>query len=622
MEVDRLSELPDALIHQILSSLNTKERVRTRSLSKRWRGLFSSILTLDYCFRSILGDRFDKGRHCQYYINIVDGLLRLSKPTHVRLLHLDFFIGKATPSIPDQWLPFAAGLSSVTDLVVCLHGYGHWTLNSDRFRPSVLSLFRILSSVRSLTLDQRSLSGFPWPGTPFWGVFKDCYFGCLKSLSLSKVCLSEKDFESMLDLCPPLESIRVDYISRLMLSGRNAYRLKTLDVCVHGDVELGPAVELQFPPLRDDFETTTCVIDEYHPLNHLKTINVMYFSPRKAGMQLIKFLLRRAVVLEKFHVPMLSHQSLEILKSLDDLDFGDHDFERFPGLFDDVKSLNLENFEEPINGTIIAGLRYFRCLEELSKFPAKYLVDIDFKCFPGLFNNIKSLNLHLCDRLRSHSGKPTYGTVVAIVAGLRHFQHLENLSIEYNHLEEQRNGMAITGAMEGYYSLNHLKTIQVRSFCPEEAGMQLLKLLLRSAVVLERFHMSVCSEHAVDIFKYVNDFDLERFPGMFDNVKSLNLYIPSQSVELTNGIIADGLQHFRHLDNIGIFYTGDKRNGRTCAIDGRYALNHLKEINMWFLSGIEEEIQLVEFLLRTAVVLEKIYFILGYGMEAEHVKQV
>ncbi|KAK1310812.1 hypothetical protein QJS10_CPA08g00042 [Acorus calamus] len=270
------------------------------------------------------------------------------------------------------------------------------------------------------------------------------------------------------------------------------------------------------------------------------------------------------------------------MKSMDDLDFGDHDFERFPGLFDDVKSLNLENFEKPINGTIIAGLRYFRCLEELSKFPAKYLVDIDFECFPGLFNNIKSLNLHLCDRRQSRSGKPTYGTIVAIVAGLRHFQQLENLSIEYNHLEERRNGMPITGAMEGDYSLNHLKTIE-----------------------------------------YVNDFDLERFPGMFDNVKSLNLHIPSQSVELTNGIIADGLQHFRHLDQIGIFYAGDKRNGRTCAIDGCYALNHLREINMWYLSGSEEEIQLVEFLLRNAVVLEKIYFdTLPYGLEAEHVKQV
>ncbi|KAK1288612.1 hypothetical protein QJS10_CPB19g00141 [Acorus calamus] len=49
----------------------------------------------------------------------------------------------------------------------------------------------------------------------------------------------------MLDLCPPLESIRVDCMSRLVLSERNAYRLKTLDVCVYGDVEIGPAAELR-----------------------------------------------------------------------------------------------------------------------------------------------------------------------------------------------------------------------------------------------------------------------------------------------------------------------------------------------------------------------------------------
>ncbi|KAK1288611.1 F-box/LRR-repeat protein [Acorus calamus] len=157
MEVDRLSELPDDVIHQILSSLKIKERVQTRSLSKRWRDLFSSIPTLDYCYKSIHGDHYkpndcekNRLRHCQNYIDIVNGLLRLSNPTtHVRLLHLDFFIGKATPPVPDQWLRFAAGLSSIRDLVVCFHcggggGGGRWNLKSDRFRPSVLSLIRIL----------------------------------------------------------------------------------------------------------------------------------------------------------------------------------------------------------------------------------------------------------------------------------------------------------------------------------------------------------------------------------------------------------------------------------------------------------------------------------------------
>ncbi|KAK1310185.1 putative F-box/FBD/LRR-repeat protein [Acorus calamus] len=85
MEVDRLSELPENVIHQILSSLKIKEQ---GTLSKRWRDLFSSIPTLDYCHKSIHGNHYNPNDHeknrlrrCQHYIDIVDGLLRLSNPT-------------------------------------------------------------------------------------------------------------------------------------------------------------------------------------------------------------------------------------------------------------------------------------------------------------------------------------------------------------------------------------------------------------------------------------------------------------------------------------------------------------------------------------------------------------
>ncbi|KAK1310568.1 hypothetical protein QJS10_CPA08g00017 [Acorus calamus] len=212
---------------------------RTPILSKRWKDLFSSFPTLDYCDTSInyIYILSITNNYNQKYIDIVDGLLRLSNATHVRRLHLDFFIGEHTPPIPDHWITFADGISSLTELVVCFRGCGHWNLNSDRIRPS---LVRILSSVQSLKLNFKgtSLSGFPWPGSS-WGGLGGCYFGGLKSLSL------DLHFTSMLNLCPPLESIHVHHMNRLVLSGRNASRLKTLDVGVWEDVELGPARRLQ-----------------------------------------------------------------------------------------------------------------------------------------------------------------------------------------------------------------------------------------------------------------------------------------------------------------------------------------------------------------------------------------
>ncbi|KAK1296632.1 putative F-box protein [Acorus calamus] len=740
MAVDRLNGLPDDVLHQILSSLNTKEKVRTRILSKRWRDLFSSIPTLDYCFNSIHGDHykpFSKYRldHRRNYIDIVDGLLRLSKSTHLRLLHLDFFIANDGPPFPDQWLRFVAGLSSVTDLVICFQGIGDWNPKISRFRSSVLSLNRTLLTVRSLTLDRFKPSGFPWCGF----IADGCYFGSLKSLSLSDVCISDEDFASMLKLCPPLESIRVDRIHGLTLSDRDACRLETLDVCVRGDVEIGPALRLRVfrlktyrgtlsmkgvPALREatlsmcspsedssfqfdeavsslksiesltidrhvlkvirdrdvhcslglfdnvkrlhldlSYDKTessyctvvaslryfpyveelsiqclhwrcsskdiTCAIDGSYQLNHLKVIKFMTFYPREeAEMQLFKFLLQRTVILEKFHLP--SYQSVHILELIDDLDF-----ERFPGLLNDVKCLNLLHAgcnEELIVDAIISHVRHLQRLKEFTRFPVKYLVDIDFDRFPGLFDNIKSLDL----RLRSHSMKFTNGT---IAAGLRHFRHLEELSISYSYESKK---IPITGAIDGYYPMNHLKTINVNNFHPGEADMQLLKFLLGSAVILETFHMSMCSDQTVETFQHINDLDFERFPGVFDDVWSLNLRIPSHSAEPMYGIIVAGLRHFRCLKKLSIEYTDsdNRRNDRTCAIDGSttrwelekrgilgnkiYALNRLEVIRMTEFSGREKEIQLIEFLLGSAVVLVDFYMTLcsPWPGSAKHESQV
>lgn len=45
---DRISELPDAILHIVLSYLNTEDAVRTSVLSKRWRGVWAHAPNLEF----------------------------------------------------------------------------------------------------------------------------------------------------------------------------------------------------------------------------------------------------------------------------------------------------------------------------------------------------------------------------------------------------------------------------------------------------------------------------------------------------------------------------------------------------------------------------------------------
>ncbi|XP_021298503.1 F-box/LRR-repeat protein At4g14103-like [Herrania umbratica] len=64
--IDRLSNLPDSIIHHILSLLPTKFAVRTSVLSTRWRFLSTSVSTLDF---------YDYENPSERFMNFVDRVL-------------------------------------------------------------------------------------------------------------------------------------------------------------------------------------------------------------------------------------------------------------------------------------------------------------------------------------------------------------------------------------------------------------------------------------------------------------------------------------------------------------------------------------------------------------------
>lgn len=81
-DIDRISSLPDAIISEILSRLQTKCAVRTSILSKRWRYAWALITDLD----------FETPSRCRKplnsFIDFVDNVLRLCNSTCIRKFRL------------------------------------------------------------------------------------------------------------------------------------------------------------------------------------------------------------------------------------------------------------------------------------------------------------------------------------------------------------------------------------------------------------------------------------------------------------------------------------------------------------------------------------------------------
>ncbi|GMN28001.1 hypothetical protein TIFTF001_001886 [Ficus carica] len=74
MAVDRFSELPDTLIHLILSFLPTIDAVRMSLLSKRWRNIWYSLPVLDFDESTIAG-----GFNAKMFSKLVGKCLKLRK---------------------------------------------------------------------------------------------------------------------------------------------------------------------------------------------------------------------------------------------------------------------------------------------------------------------------------------------------------------------------------------------------------------------------------------------------------------------------------------------------------------------------------------------------------------
>ncbi|ESQ39593.1 hypothetical protein EUTSA_v10001236mg [Eutrema salsugineum] len=162
MGCDRISELPESLLTQILSYLPTKDSVKTSVLLKRWENLWLRVPVLDLNvsnfprhgkgFRSFIENFLEfnkKSRILQGYIYIDNPKFVVSWPS-LKIMHLEQIIYDDAPLIMEK---FISGCPVLEDLTV---------IDPQDYSTGGLQLLRVKSqSLKSfrLTFDSMIMDG-------------------------------------------------------------------------------------------------------------------------------------------------------------------------------------------------------------------------------------------------------------------------------------------------------------------------------------------------------------------------------------------------------------------------------------------------------------------------------
>ncbi|AES67901.1 putative F-box domain, leucine-rich repeat domain, L domain-containing protein [Medicago truncatula] len=200
--VDRISELPNHVIHHILSFLrNVKDAIRTRSLSKRWRTMwfsFAALMFYEQKFVAGIGPEDGSNKENLFRQHVADSLhtyLANNAQIHKFLLHMTSFDLTDAPLV-DSWLTSAVSQDiKEIDLQVGFKDSKLYTL------PEVVLSSETLTGLRLSGCILQSFSNIMLPR--------------LQKLYLRKIHLSELILLSLISRCPSIEDLRLIQCSGL-----------------------------------------------------------------------------------------------------------------------------------------------------------------------------------------------------------------------------------------------------------------------------------------------------------------------------------------------------------------------------------------------------------------------
>ncbi|KAL7095353.1 hypothetical protein ACP275_10G018700 [Erythranthe tilingii] len=249
---DRISQLPDDILIDILSFLSINEAARTSVLSSRWINLWKHTPSLNFDALSALRNKIQESSDWRNllkterrnYRRWVNSVLRSHKSTTLKEFIIRFDLNNSYKSSIAQWLDFAFA-RQVQTLELDLGIYSNCLFSGE-----------FLYDRRSVGAPKSMVVGFK----------------SLKSLTLRYIDMTGGDIECILHNCPLLEQLVV----------HGAERMSNLEVC-------GPSLVLK----------------------HLEIVNCEDFiSLKVSAPKLTSLTVKMFEELLLEHVPMLTEVSL------------------------------------------------------------------------------------------------------------------------------------------------------------------------------------------------------------------------------------------------------------------------------------------------------------------------
>ncbi|KAJ1691630.1 hypothetical protein LUZ63_015785 [Rhynchospora breviuscula] len=235
---DRLSSLPDCLIHLIMSFLTAQEAVRTCILSKRWKNLWTTLPFLDFDWRKSKYDRKwdpDEWDYSEYQIHklekfrdFVTMTLLLREPSELHKFRLSFLDGEfydlcRYDIFIRSWILHALKYNLQVLHFSFSRYYDPYPQGS--LHLGIFTCASLVDASLHSTISVRNIEVINLP--------------CLKRLHLKMIALSQNFVGKLFCGCPVLELLHLENCGaeRFSTNSKSLKHLKVENGCWGGDSE-------------------------------------------------------------------------------------------------------------------------------------------------------------------------------------------------------------------------------------------------------------------------------------------------------------------------------------------------------------------------------------------------